>query len=126
MPIIRHRALDRELRHPVGIDRLLRVVFIHGQRNRVAIGAADRGEHQPSHPHRAHGPQEIERSYDIVDVILRRVLHRLADVTARGEMHHGIDAPPFERPSGIGPALQISLDEVCTAYGIPMPGGKIV
>ena len=74
-------------------------------------------------PHRA---QQVQRAKDIVVVVLGRLLHRLADVTARGEVHHGIDVPTGKCAGGIGGVLQIAFDQVCALHRIAVTGGKVV
>ena len=88
---IAEHLLDDQLAAPIGIDRQLRMRLVHRDGLGHAIGGAGGREHQPADAGILGGGQQAQRSRDIVLEERGGVLHRLADLDQRGEMH---DRPP--------------------------------
>src|SRR4051794_6230909 len=97
--LVGDHAIDRELRVPVGVDRVGGQRLGHGHLGGLAVDRAGRGEHEPPDARLAHRVEEVERRDEVAAVVALGVLDGLRDERERREVQHRV--PPLGE-SGLG------------------------
>ena len=123
---MRQRALDRELRLTVAVDRALRMGFGNRRLDRLSVCRAGRREHEVLDAGLRHRLEHAQRPDDVVAVVLGRHAHRFADVENRREVHHREDVMA---PDGVGDGPRIrdvALDQLAPLHRAAMPGRQVV
>jgi hypothetical protein len=120
------RALDRELRLAVRVDRQLG----HGLADRhlggSAVCRAGRGKDDFVDPDLAHRFEQRQGPTKVIGIIQGRIGNRLADIGISREMHHDRDAMPLERRSQLPAFRDVALDQRPPAYRLAVTTRKIV
>ena len=118
--------LDRQLRASVGTDG--REGHVLGDRHRagLAIERTRRRKHNRYVSRQAGSIQKVQRSDNIVVVVLGRILDRLTDIRAGGEMQ-GNDRTMFgERPRQPALVEEVAFNERSPANEAAIAGRQIV
>src|SRR4051794_12101301 len=91
--LVGDHAVDRELRVPVGVDRVGGQRLGHGHLGGLAVDRAGRGEHEPPDARLAHRVEEVQRRDEVAAVVALGVLDGLRDERERREVQHRV--PPL-------------------------------
>ena len=123
---VAHGAFAGELGEPVGIDRVLGRVFVDWASLGNAVGGRGAGEDQFGHAHRAHGLEDVDRSYEIVDIIFRRVFDALGHARGGGEVHDGFDVVVCERRFEQALVGEVADSEQAFRHGLEVANREVV
>ena len=125
--VVWQRVLDGELGLAIGVDRALGQVLVDGRRFRKAENRAGRGKDEVTNAGGHNGIEHRQRPDDVVAVVARRVLHRIAHRKPGREVHHRVDLVRLDRRLQPGGVVDVALDDGrCPRRGRTMPLGEIV
>jgi hypothetical protein len=123
--VVPQGVLEVQLRLPVGVDGVGRMVLRNRGREGAAVGGGRGGEDDPADAGLAHGRRQMQARHNVVVVVLLGILHALANGATGGKVHDAI--PAAGQPRGqAGRVHEVSAEEHLGRHGRRMALGEVV